>query len=70
MGVGGGGVTARQDYFTSFEPRQSLVGTKTEKNHLNTRKQILARTHGGEMIERFRALKISRLNHLATGAAN
>ena len=52
---------ACQDYFTHFEPSQSLGGQKREipeKNHLTTRKHNLAcltcdpskaRTHGGEM---------------------
>ena len=53
--------TPRQDYFTHFEPSQSLGGAKTgdpRQNHLTTCKQNLscltcdpseARTHSGEM---------------------
>ena len=55
------GFMAGQDYFTHFEPHQSLGGAKTgypEKNHLTIRKQNLAcltgdpskaRIHSGEM---------------------
>ena len=71
-----------QDYFSSYETRQSVGGAKTgepEKNHLANRKQNLAgltcgqsgaRTHtrhSGEMIER---LRNSALNCSATWAAN
>ena len=42
---GRGGSTARQDYFTYFEPNQSLGGAKMrdpEKKHMANRKQNLA----------------------------
>ena len=74
------GFTAHQEYFTHFEPSQSLSGRKREirekNNHLTTRKKNLAcptcdpwygRTHSGEMIERLRALISSGLNHSDTG---
>ena len=56
------GFTARQDYFTHFEPSQNK---RFPEKNLTTGKQNLAcptcdpsqaRTHSGEMIERLRAL--------------
>ena len=42
------GFTAHQDFFTHFEPSQSLLGQRREipeKNHLTTRKQNLLVSH-------------------------
>ena len=76
------GFTAGQDYFTHFEPRQSLGGAKMggppRKNNLTTCKQNLTLSHKCPKLgsnpqwwdeEQSRALKISGLNHSATGAA-
>ena len=44
-GIGLGGVTTYQDYYTHFELSQSMVGAKagdSEKRHLTTRKQNFA----------------------------
>ena len=69
-----GGVMARQDYFTPFDP--SKVERKREipkKKHLTTRKQNLACLTCDPSSqwwddEQFKAFKISVLNHSATGA--
>ena len=62
------GFMACQDYFTHFEPSQSLGGMKTgdpqEKPPDHPQAEPTARDD-----EQFRVLKISDLNHLATGAA-
>ena len=75
------GFTARQDYFTHFEPSQSLGGAKTWDPQETTPDHPLAELGLSYMWpergsnpqrwdnERFRALKISGLSHSATGAA-
>ena len=60
--------TARQDYFTRFEPSQSKCREKMgdpDKNQLTTRRTWLEPT-----VVKWRALKISFLNHSVTGAAS
>ena len=73
---------ACQDYFTHFEPSQSLGGAKTgdprEKPPDHLQEQLglshMWPEHGSNQQwwddERFRALNFSGLNHSATGADN
>ena len=75
------GFTARQDYFTHFEPSQSLGRAKTEdpreKQHDHPQADLGFSHMWSELgsnpqrwdDERFRALKISALNLSATGVA-
>ena len=75
------GFTARQYYFTHFEPSQSQGGTKTgdprEKPPDHPQAELGLSHMWPELgsnsqrwdDERFRALKISVLNHSATGVA-
>ena len=75
------GFTARQDYFTHFEPSQSFGGEKTgdpwEKTPDHMQAELGLYYMWPELglnpqqwdDERFRALKISGLNHSATGPA-
>ena len=75
------GFTARQDNFTNFEPSQLLGGAKTgqpgEKPHEHPQAELGLSHICSELgsnpqrwdDERFRALKISGLNHSVTGAA-
>ena len=73
------GFTARKDYFTHFELSQSLGGAKTgdpREKPLDRPQAELGLSHMWPELgwnpqqwddERFRALKISILNHMATG---
>ena len=68
------GFTASQDYFTILSRVNRKVGLKREipeKKHLTTRKQNMWPNRGSNTLrwgdERFRSLKISGLNHSATG---
>ena len=76
-----GGLTAHQDYFTHFQPSQSLGGAKKgdlrEKQPDHPQAQLVL-SHMWPKLgsnlqrwddKRFRALKISSLNHSATCAA-
>ena len=75
------GFTARQDYFTHSEPSQSFGGAKTgdpwEKNPDHTQAELglyhmwpeLGSNPQQRDDEPLSALKISSLNHLATGPA-
>ena len=81
MGGGGEGVTARQDYFTYVKASQSVGGAKTGDPREKTPDHPQAELGSSRMWpelgsnpqrwddERLRAIKISSLNHSATGAA-